>query len=155
MANLILIALLSACGPELAAASPTAGPPANSVAAAHPASAPELTHIPVYFPMNTSDLTPEAKEAVDAAADTIKAQAAKVVIIVGSSGASGSEADEERLSHERAAKIEGEILARGVASNQITLYVDSDLTASVGKPPHSMTGRGAEVIIEPNSAKDF
>lgn len=104
----------------------------------------------VYFDFDRSDLTPQARQIVDQAADAIKRDKSARVVLVGKADLSGTDPYNLALSHRRADTVRGVLVQGGVPANQIDERWVGEREPPVPTPPGVREPRNRVVEITLN-----
>jgi len=104
----------------------------------------------VYFDFDKSDLTPQARQIVDQAADAIKHDKSAKVVLVGKADLSGTDPYNLALSHRRADTVRSVLTQDGVPANQIDERWVGEREPPVPTPPGVREPRNRVVEITLN-----
>jgi iron complex outermembrane receptor protein len=127
-----------------------AAPPAAYVPPPAAAPAPAPRNYMVFFDFNKSDLTAQATQIVDQAAQNAGAQKATQLTVTGHTDTVGSDAYNMRLSRRRAESVAAELEKQGVAAGEIAIVAKGkrDLLVPTGDGVREPQNRRVQIVFD-------
>lgn len=126
---------------------PPAAPEPGAGATARP---PFSRDFEVYFPTNSAALSPTSKEIVRQAATTAKENAPTRINVAGHTDTAGPAGYNEQLSNRRAEAVRKELIANGVAPDEIATSAqgESDLAVQTANGVHEPRNRRVVIVVQ-------
>ena len=127
---------------------PPPAPPAPGAGATAPP--PFSRDFDVYFPTNSAALSPTSKEIVRQAATTAKENAPTRINVAGHTDTAGPASYNQQLSDRRAEAVRKELIANGVAPDEITTSAqgESDLAVQTANGVHEPRNRRVVIVVQ-------
>jgi OmpA-OmpF porin, OOP family len=149
----VLLTLRYSFGPAPVRAAAVVTPPAPPVTAPAGTTAPPppfSRDFSIYFATGSDKLTPDARETVRQAAEATAANAPTRINVGGHTDTVGSASYNERLSARRAESVRRELIADGVASDQITTraFGESDLAVPTANNVPEKANRRVVIVVQ-------
>ena len=122
-----------------------------------PVQAPQPARAPrnylVFFDFDKSDLTSDARQIVDQAAQNVKGANVTRISVTGHTDTVGSDAYNLRLSHRRAESVSSELQAQGVPESEIAIYAKGkrDLLVPTADGVREPQNRRVQIVFEDGS----